>query len=204
MRASRPASDRPALSRDQVVDAAVELLRRDGIESLSLRRVAGDLGVTAMALYRHVEDVNDLVVAILDRGFSVFRDRLRAAAPADDPRQAVVSTAAAFWDFSTDHGTYFELMFLTRRLPGGLDDRRAVERITAESFDILVERVEAARKAGAIRSGHPRETAGELLALAVGTVALHRTGNLGWPDDRARERFLRRIRAALDRVDPAP
>jgi AcrR family transcriptional regulator len=65
--AGKAAADRrPALTRQQVVTAAVELADRDGIESISMRRLAQALGVEAMSLYTHVRNKEDLLDAIAD------------------------------------------------------------------------------------------------------------------------------------------
>lgn len=57
---------RAQLTRQQVVAAAVELADRDGIESISMRRLAQELGVEAMSLYTHVRNKNDLLDGMAD------------------------------------------------------------------------------------------------------------------------------------------
>lgn len=57
---------RAPLSRERVVTAAIELADRDGIESISMRRVAQDLGVEAMSLYSHVRSKDDLLAGMAD------------------------------------------------------------------------------------------------------------------------------------------
>jgi AcrR family transcriptional regulator len=54
------------LSRAVIEQAALALVDRDGLGALSLRTVAVDLGVTPMALYRHVAGKNDLLAAIAE------------------------------------------------------------------------------------------------------------------------------------------
>ena len=63
-----------ALSRDQVVDTAVEILRRYGLADLSMRRLARELGVAPGALYWHVTSKQELLVEVADT--SVLDDRL--------------------------------------------------------------------------------------------------------------------------------
>ena len=46
--------------------AAIELADRDGIESISMRRLAQELGVEAMSLYTHVRSKNDLLAGMAD------------------------------------------------------------------------------------------------------------------------------------------
>jgi AcrR family transcriptional regulator len=59
---------REPLSRERIVEAALELVDERGLDALSLRGVAARLGVTPMPLYRHVangDELADLVVAAL-------------------------------------------------------------------------------------------------------------------------------------------
>src|SRR4028119_1439853 len=55
-----------SLSRERVLRAAVCLADEGGIESLSMRKLAQDLGVKAMSLYNHVANKDDLLDGIVD------------------------------------------------------------------------------------------------------------------------------------------
>ncbi|MDX6335840.1 MAG: hypothetical protein QOG05_3180 [Streptosporangiaceae bacterium] len=57
---------RTQLTRERVMAAAIELADRDGIESISMRRLAQELGVEAMSLYTHVRNKNDLLDGMTD------------------------------------------------------------------------------------------------------------------------------------------
>ncbi|WP_405110372.1 TetR/AcrR family transcriptional regulator C-terminal domain-containing protein [Micromonospora sp. NBC_01405] len=57
---------RAPLSRDRVLSAAVTLADEAGIESLSMRNLAQDLGVVPMALYKHVANKNELLDGMID------------------------------------------------------------------------------------------------------------------------------------------
>jgi AcrR family transcriptional regulator len=57
---------RAPLSRERVLDAAIRLADEGGIESLTMRRLARELGVEAMSLYNHVANKGDLVDAMVD------------------------------------------------------------------------------------------------------------------------------------------
>ena len=66
-KASIPNPMPPApLSRERVLRAALRLADEGGIESLSMRRVAQDLGVQAMSLYHHVANKDDMLDGIVD------------------------------------------------------------------------------------------------------------------------------------------
>lgn len=67
-----------ALTRDDVVDAAVDLLAEVGLEGLSLRRLARELGVSAPTLYWHVADKRTLLDHVAER---LLADQWRSAPP---------------------------------------------------------------------------------------------------------------------------
>lgn len=61
-----PARGRERLTRDALVARAIQIGTAEGLEAVSLRRLAQELGVTPMALYRHVRDKQDLVNAMTE------------------------------------------------------------------------------------------------------------------------------------------
>ncbi|MFC9652991.1 MULTISPECIES: TetR/AcrR family transcriptional regulator [unclassified Streptomyces] len=69
VRRRQPTSNQPALSRDQIVSAAMQILDSEGLGALSMRRLATDLGVAAMSLYWHVPTKDALLEFALDEAF---------------------------------------------------------------------------------------------------------------------------------------
>jgi AcrR family transcriptional regulator len=63
--ATRPESRTP-LSRDRILRAALARADEGGIESLTMRKLAAELGFEAMSLYNHVSNKDDLVNGMLD------------------------------------------------------------------------------------------------------------------------------------------
>jgi AcrR family transcriptional regulator len=64
------APPRIRLSRDRVLSAAVSLADQDGIESLTMRKLAQEFGVVPMALYKHVANKDDMLDGMVDVIFS--------------------------------------------------------------------------------------------------------------------------------------
>jgi len=56
-----------SLSRERIVAAALELVRREGAERLTIRRLAAALGVAPMSLYTHVRSRDDLLAELVER-----------------------------------------------------------------------------------------------------------------------------------------
>ncbi|MFG2004165.1 TetR/AcrR family transcriptional regulator [Spirillospora sp. NPDC048911] len=57
---------RMPLSVSAIVDAAIAIADEDGIEAISMQRVAADLGFTKMSLYRHVSNKSELLSIMID------------------------------------------------------------------------------------------------------------------------------------------
>jgi AcrR family transcriptional regulator len=64
-----PAADKrePGLSRERILDAAAKLAAREGVDGLSMRRLAQALDVWPMALYRYFDDKDALLDALVAR-----------------------------------------------------------------------------------------------------------------------------------------
>ncbi|MEV0589668.1 TetR/AcrR family transcriptional regulator C-terminal domain-containing protein [Nonomuraea sp. NPDC050310] len=87
------------LSRDQIVHSAVAVADAEGVASLSMRRVASELGVTSMALYRHVSSKEELLHLMAD---AVFSERpLPEFVP--DWRQTLEIATRREWDIYRCH-----------------------------------------------------------------------------------------------------
>ena len=70
---------RVRLSRDRVISAAVVLADQGGIESLSMRNLAQELGVVPMALYKHVANKEELLDGMVDVVFGEVEFRSGSA-----------------------------------------------------------------------------------------------------------------------------
>lgn len=57
---------KPSLTRDQIARAGIAIADAEGLAALSMRAVAGRLGFTTMALYRHVPDKTALLAVMID------------------------------------------------------------------------------------------------------------------------------------------
>jgi TetR/AcrR family tetracycline transcriptional repressor len=66
-----PAS-RERLTKPRIVDAALRIMDEEGLDAVSMRRVARELGVEAMSLYNHVQSKEEILDGICERVMSEF------------------------------------------------------------------------------------------------------------------------------------
>jgi AcrR family transcriptional regulator len=76
-----PPTDKPQLSKAAVVERALKLADADGLEALTIRKLAADLGVTPMALYWHFRSKDDLLDGLAERVWSEFDVNVDPAVP---------------------------------------------------------------------------------------------------------------------------
>ena len=65
---SEAARSRLGLSRERILEAALDLLDREGLGGFSMRRLADDLGIGTMTLYGHFRDREELLEGVVDAG----------------------------------------------------------------------------------------------------------------------------------------
>ncbi len=105
------------LSRDQVLRAAVELADDGGLESLTMRKLAQELGVEAMSLYHHVRNKQDLLGGMLDIVYS----EIEPPASGGEWRSAMRHSAISFHRVLLSHPWACNLfMSSTEPLPARL------------------------------------------------------------------------------------
>ncbi|SEH00403.1 regulatory protein, tetR family [Nonomuraea solani] len=112
--ARRPVASEGELARERIVRAAIEIADADGLPELTMRALAGRLGVATMSLYRHVGGKDDLVMLMVEAVFADF------PLPADPPpgwRAALEVSARVQWAVYRAHPWMARVTPLTRPLP---------------------------------------------------------------------------------------
>ena len=91
--------NRRPLTKDRVIDKAITLADKDGIDALSMRKLGQALGVEAMSLYNHVASKGELISAMVDRVVGQFE------LPNDEPRweKAIRRCAISAHDLLIEH-----------------------------------------------------------------------------------------------------
>ena len=143
-----PREERRAVRRQEFVDAAVEVIRRDG-PNVSMDRVAAEMGVTKPILYRHVGDRGELAAAIAKRFATDLSNELSTALARDtSPRDQLVAAIDAYLAFvERDPNVY---RFLVQRVVAEQPQAHAqlVGFINHVAADVAVVLGERLREAG--------------------------------------------------------
>jgi AcrR family transcriptional regulator len=152
--------------KNALIQAGVEILARDGLGGLSLRKVAKQAGVSHAAPYSHFADKQALIAAISTEGFKQLFNQIKTVTAnyQNDPENLLIETAWTYLQFALNEPDRFKLMF-SSVLEKEKEYPDFVE-ISQDNFRQLVEIVELCQQANVLKAGES-----DLIALSVwGTV----------------------------------
>lgn len=103
--------------KNRILDQALAIICREGLDALTMRRLAKQTGMTAPNLYNYYSSKDVIYIAIVIKGFGILADRLNAAAAgADSPARKARACMLAYIEFGFEYSAYYEIMF-TRATP---------------------------------------------------------------------------------------
>lgn len=159
--------------RRAILDTARHLLVRDGYKSLSMRRIAREIGYSATSIYLYFDNKDALFHALVDEGMDRLHATFReaAAAHSGDPVRRLLALCTSYLRFGLEHPEYYEIMFMSHpehmaRYPA--ENYRRARR----SLDLLAETLEEGHRQGVIVADEPRVAASVLWSSLHGAVAL--------------------------------
>ncbi len=145
------------LTRHAIVATARSVAETDGAHALSLRGVARALGVTAPALYDHVDSKSDLLRAVAESGYADLALSFESSRGLG-PLEAMVENARQYFAFAVAHSELFSLMFRYRPAAIVLSIDNELAGAT-QAFEASLAHVLAAVDAGLVAPGDPLELA---------------------------------------------
>lgn len=156
-------------ARASILEAASAVFAEKGIDGVSMRQIAREIGVSATALYRHFDSKGALLAAVCEAGFAEFGAQLESAArAAATPLDALRELSGVSVEFALSHPMHYDVMMIRpHQWALGPDPTR-----DPESFAGLITLIEACQAAGQLRPGDSREAAHRLWAALHGTVSL--------------------------------
>jgi AcrR family transcriptional regulator len=176
-------------TKTQILAASRDAFDRDGIEGLSMRDIAKTVGITPMAIYRHYENKQALIDALVLDALGEWSD-IVAAIPEQAPLNWLRAIGAAHLEFALQKPRRYEAAFLTHstkarrypddflsgQSPAGTLQLRLLEQLVAE---------------GRIAATSPIEMLITNAGLSQGLITLYRAGRIAGGEKEFRELYLR-------------
>jgi AcrR family transcriptional regulator len=158
--------------KNALIQAGIEILSREGVNALSLRKVARKAGVSHAAPYAHFADKQALVAAISTEGYKKIYENVYNAVQRHqgEPLRQLVEAAWAYVEFALTDPDHFKIT-----LSGVVEkekDYPAFVEVAQKSFSLVVELVEAGQRAGILNEGPPDLVAVSVWSLVHGFAML--------------------------------
>ena len=101
-------------TRDKILDAARQMLVRNGYEATTMRPIAAKIGYTATAIYHHFKDKDALVSELAAIDFRALGRALQEAGSVTDPVVRLEKIGEAYVEFGLTHPMQYQFLFMTR------------------------------------------------------------------------------------------
>lgn len=177
-----------------VLAAASRLLRAEGVDALSVRRVAAEAGQTTMAVYSRFGGKAGLLEALLREGFDVLAAAQARVPITDDARAELIALCVAYRNVARKHSAHYAVM--TGGVVGFAPSAEVRARAAGGALARLVDA--STRYLASVRSPTPPLTlATALFGASHGLCALELGGWLPDPND-AEIGYRRTLEALLD------
>ena len=157
--------------RTAVLDAARQLLVKEGYRDLSMRDVASAVGCSVSSIYLYFAGKDALVHTLMDEGFERWYKRMREIVDGDGaPREKLETICRAYIEFGLANREFYEIMYMFH------SDRLArypkeLFRRARRNIDLMAELVEAYAPESAPTANDARVAATALWATLHGVVS---------------------------------
>ncbi len=180
----------------QIYQCALGMLEAEGPQAVSMRRIANQVGITAMAIYHYFPSRQALLNAIVDSEFQQLVNFFAQSGKNGTFENKVIHGLDGYMDYAFTHPRIFDYVFSSAR-PGARrfpEDFRARRSPTLNQVaDMIVEGI----RLGKLKRDDPLEIAMELWAHVHGYLMLYRAGRFNLQEDEFRKLVHRSLRRLL-------
>lgn len=165
----------PVNRREELTRIALALLEAEGPEAVSTRKVAAAYGASTMVVYSEFGSLAGLVASVVERGFAMLDEALRAAPVTKDPVLDLVHVGFAYREFAAARPDLYRVIYAVSPLVG---HQRSGEELLqgAEAFGAALQVIRRAFRAGRFHVGSPYDATFGFWAGLHGLVLLQLAG----------------------------
>jgi AcrR family transcriptional regulator len=98
--------------RNLILETAWQMVKEEGWQSMSIRKIADAIGYSVPIIYDHFENKEAIVLEFAKDGFQLLSKRVaKAKEKSDDPVEQLKAIADAYWSFACRNKEYYQLMY---------------------------------------------------------------------------------------------
>lgn len=157
-------------TRSELVVAAHEIVKHQGYEALTIRKLAERVGLATMSVYSYFPDKQAILTAIAEDTFEMLAQRI-ANKRSDNPLEGLRVGLREYVAFGLENPNEYQTIFMTPQVHEHEDE--SFEKLEAENpaFQCLLGSVNAAIDAGCMH-GNPRAISTILWTVSHGAISL--------------------------------
>lgn len=161
--------------RSQILKQAADIVRKEGVAAISMRKLSKAVGASTMVLYTYFKNKTDLINQLYLDGYAHLKAELEKVPPGDDAIQYVVELGRAYRRAALDNPGAYDLM--QGSALQGIDLPPETLAQGRESFKVLADAVVRCMQAGIIAQADPKAMAQVLWAGIHGPISLQIAGH---------------------------
>jgi AcrR family transcriptional regulator len=158
--------------RTALLESALTIIEDTGPQGLTIREVARRAGVSHAAPYRHFEDKDDLILAVVEQGFELMYETMQQAKrdAGDDPLDQFAAGGMAYFDFAMEFPAYYRVMFSGDLI--STSGQESLQHTSNSSFEQMMTDLRLCQELGVVRGGDPMLQAIAIVSTVHGFVSL--------------------------------
>lgn len=184
---------------DAILAAAHKLFDREGVDAVTMRRVAEMVGLTPMAIYRHFPNREALLKQVSDNSFNTMAHAWDESIKGLDVVERLLALLEPYLDYALAHPHLFDYNFSVRR-----DDARRypTDFLAGRSptFNVGVETIREGMRNGVLKQGDPNAVCMTIIVHQHGLIALYRADRFSFDEAQFREFYLESLIRLLDGI----
>src|SRR2546422_1132552 len=160
------------MTRDRILAAAKNVLDREGLPGMTIRKVAAQAGVSPMSMYRHFQDKGALLNAMMGEGLAAW-EKIARSLKAQDPMRWLEQLLDALLEFAVTQPHLFDAAFF---LPASKARQYPDDFVTGRSpvAAMAMVRIDQAKAEGQLGEKAALEVTLALSAMAQGLISMYR------------------------------
>lgn len=122
--------------RQRVIKTAMKLFLKEGIENVSMRKIADKIEYSPGAIYSYFKDKGDIIHAIHDEGFEKLYSLQKSLDNIKDPFERLAEMGKLYMKFALENPDYYDLMFIAKGIAIKITEKQEWN-IGQRSYDYL-------------------------------------------------------------------
>lgn len=186
--------------KDRILGCACELYLQGGLDGFSMRKLAGRLGVTAPALYRHFESRERVLLEVVLTAYRKMAEYLHKALEGETAGERFALAGESYLRFALENPRLYDVLFAPPDRMGWEGLPAEIENQACAVGQFWNDRVRECMDSGILRRGDPKDISVTLWTHAHGLVTLYLRGVLRIDEEGFRELYAsssRRVLAGL-------